>query len=74
MKSTPETRELEEQFKILYQYGTRYGWTYENYREYINIRQELKEKCKENYHIKWEEEMKTIVDNSRDSKIFLEQD
>ncbi len=70
LKSTPEIRELEERFRIIIISIWNKIWLDENFREYINIRQELKEKCKENYNKKWDEEIKTIVDSSRNSRTF----
>ena len=50
LKTTPEIRDLETQFKNLKQYSTLYGWTQQTYREYLRIKTELREICKAAYN------------------------
>ncbi len=52
---TDETRNLERQFIVHKQAAITNGWTYDNYREYIRIRFELREKCKEAQNKYWKE-------------------
>lgn len=47
-----------------------FGWTPDNYTEYLRIRQELKEKCKEAYNKNWEDSIDNIIEASKDSKTF----
>ncbi len=41
-----------------------------DYREYLRIRQELKEKCKEADNKNWENKINNIIDISKDTKEF----
>ncbi len=67
---TPEIQQLGRSFNMLKQNAERNGWTFNNYNEYIRIRQELKEKCKEAYNKNWEENINKIIEVSKDSKAF----
>ncbi len=46
LKTTPEIRHLEIQFKNLSQFATHFGWTFYTYREYLRIETELRENAK----------------------------
>ena len=70
LKITPEIRQLENQFKLLQQNAAIHGWSYEHYREYIRIRNELKETCKENYNKNWEDKITELMNQSKNSKEF----
>lgn len=70
LKTTPEIKHLENQFKMLKQNATINGWTHDHYREFIRIRYELKERCKENYNKNWENKITDLMNNSRNSKEF----
>ncbi len=50
LKSRPEIKDLETQFKNLQQFATHFRWTPVTYREYLRIKTELREKCKEAYN------------------------
>ncbi len=41
-----------------------------NYRNYILIRHQLRKKCKEAYNQNWREKIRSIIESSRDTKIF----
>ncbi len=55
-------------------YGPRaadnYGWTCDNFNEYLRIRQELRIKCKEAWNQNWEDNINNIIHTSKDSKAF----
>ena len=70
LKITPEITLLENQFKYLQHNATINGWSYQHYREYQRIREELKEICKENYNKSWEDKITDLMNHSRDSKEF----
>ncbi len=55
LEITDEIRNLERQFIAHKQAAVTNGWTYDNYREYIRIRSELREKCKEAQNKNWKE-------------------
>ena len=67
---TEEIMNLERQFKVHKQAAITNGWTNDNYREYIKIRTELREKCKEAQIKSWEEKIKNIIDYTKDTKEF----
>ncbi len=67
---TPEIKQLETQFKNLQHDATLYGWTLPKYRDYLRIKTELKERCKEAYNKNWEDQIKFLSDNSKNSKQF----
>ncbi len=70
LKTTPEIRDLETQFKNLKRYSTLYGWTQQTYREYLRIKVELRERCKAAYNKNWEDKINHISENSKNSKQF----
>ncbi len=41
-----------------------------NYNEYIRIRHELREKCKDSHNKNWEENINKVMQMSKDSKAF----
>ncbi len=70
LKTTPEIKNLETQFKYLKEFATHFGWTPATYREYLRIKTELREKCKEAYNKNWEEKINDISINCKNSKQF----
>ncbi len=70
LKSTPEIKDLETQFKNLKQFATHFGWTPVTYRKYFRIRTERREKCKEAYNKNWEDKISNISINCKNSKHF----
>ncbi len=70
LKITQEIRELQRAFNILKQNAEIIGWTFNNYNEYIRIRHELREKCKESHNKNWEENINQVMQVSKDSKAF----
>ncbi len=58
LKTTPEIRNLEIQFKNLSLFATHFSWTFYTYREYLRIKTELREKCKKAYNKNWEDKIK----------------
>ena len=70
LKTTPEIRNFEIQFKNLSQFATHFGWTLYTYREYLRIKTELREKCKEAHNKNWEDKIKYISENNENSKEF----
>ncbi len=70
LKTTPEIRLLEDQFKNLNQFVARHGWTLQSHRDYLRIRTELRTKCKEAYNKNRENKINCISENSKDSKQF----
>ncbi len=70
LKITPEIRNLETQFKVLKEFADFFGWTQRSFSEYIRIRNELRERCKESYNKNWEEKITHISENSKTSKQF----
>ncbi len=46
------------------------GWSYEHYREYIRIRDELKETCKDNYNKNCEDQIAKLMNHRKNSKEF----
>ena len=70
LKTTPQIRDLENQFRILQQFATHFGWTQQSYREYLRIKTELRERCKEAYNKSWEDKINHISENTKDSKQF----
>ncbi len=58
MEITDEIRNLERQFIAHKQAAITSGWAYDNYREYIRIRNELRENCKEAQNKNWEGKIK----------------
>ncbi len=71
LKTTPDIRNLENQFRTLKQNALVNGWTNDNYREYIRIRYDLKERCKENYNKNWEDRVANLMNHNKNSKEFL---
>ncbi len=61
LKTTPEIRDLETQFKNLKQYSTLNGWTQQIYREYIRLKTALRESCKAAYDKNWEDKIKSYL-------------
>jgi len=70
LKITPEIKDLESHFNNLKQYATLHGWTLQRYREYLRIKTELKERCKEAYNKNWEDKINYISENCKNSKQF----
>ena len=70
LKMTPEIQNLENQFEIVQQNAATNGWTYNNYREYVRIRHELKDKCKERYIKNWENKIGDFANYNKNSKDF----
>ncbi len=69
-KTTPQIRNLETQFNNLRKFSDSFGWTLQTYREYLRIRTELSELCKEAYNENWEDRIKYISDNTKNNKEF----
>ncbi len=67
---TPEINLLEKSYNILRNNAERYGWTIDYYKEYIRIRHELREKCKEAHTKNWNDKINNIIETSRDTKAF----
>lgn len=70
LKTTPEIRNLENQFNLLQHHAEHNGWTNANYREYIRIRAELRERCKENHNKNWDDKIRELVNYNKNSKEF----
>ncbi len=68
LKTTPEIKDLETQFKNLKQYATLHGWILQIYREYLGIKTELRERCKEAYNKNWKDKINHISENSKNNK------
>ncbi len=70
LKTTPEIKDLQTQFNNLKEFAKHFGWTPVTYREYLRIRTELREKCKEAYNKNWENKINNISINCKNSKKF----
>ena len=70
LKTTPEIKNLENKYKTLKEFAEHFGWTNETYREQQRIKTELRERCKESYNKNWEDKIKHISENSKNSKDF----
>ncbi len=70
LKTTPEIKNLENQYKTLLDFAEHFGWTLETYREHQRIKTELRERCKEAYNKNWEEKINYISDNCKNSRDF----
>ncbi len=70
LRTTPEVQLLEFSYKRLKQNADNYGWTWDNFNEYLRIRQELRIKCKEAWNQNWEDNINNIIHTSKDSKAF----
>ncbi len=70
LKTAPEITELKNLYKALSEFAEHFGWTIQMYREYQRIKSELRDRCKEAYNKNWEERIKDISDNSKNSKDF----
>ena len=70
IKTTPEIKNLENQYKTLKEFAAYFGWTIQTYREHQRIKTELMERCKEAYNKNWEDKISYISDNSKNSKEF----
>lgn len=70
LKTTPEVKHLENQYKIIREFASHFGWTLQTYRECQRIKLELRERCKEAYNKNWEEKINYISENSKNSKEF----
>ncbi len=68
LKITEEIKKLETQYRTLIEFAEHFGWTIEIYREQHRIKIELRERCKESYNKKWEDKIKYISENSKNSK------
>ncbi len=73
LKTTPEIKNLENQYKTLKEFAEHFGWTMQSYREQQIIKTELKERCKEAYNKNWKEKINYISDNGKNSKDFWSQ-
>ncbi len=70
LRTTSEIQLLELSYKRLKQNADNYGWTWDNFNEYLRIRQELRIKCKEAWNQNWEGNINNIIHTSKDSKAF----
>lgn len=70
LKTTPEIRNLEREFKNLNEFASHFGWTLQTYREYQRIKTQLRDRCKEAHNKSWEDQIKYISENSKNSKQF----
>ncbi len=70
LKTTPGIRNLASQFKTPKEFATHFGWTMLSYREYLRIKAELREICKDVYNKNWEDRINNIPENSNNSKQF----
>ncbi|MFV0504970.1 MAG: hypothetical protein ACK5LT_13550, partial [Lachnospirales bacterium] len=70
LNTTDEIRNHEREFRTLKQTATIHGWSYRNYREYIMIRSDLKERCREAFNKNWENKIKSIIECSKNTKDF----
>ena len=70
LKITEEIKNLESQYKNLKEFSEHFGWTIVTYREQQRIKTELRERCKESYNKNWEDKIKDISGNSKNSKDF----
>ena len=70
LKITEEIKNLESQYKILIEFAEHFGWTMETYRQQQRIKTELRERCKESYNKNWEDKIKYISENNKNSKDF----
>ncbi len=70
LKTTPEIRNLENQFRSLQLKATINGWSNEHYREYTRIRHELRERCRENHNKNWESKDTDLMNHSKNNKEF----
>ena len=69
LKITQEITNLEKQFRLLQQNSTTNGWSNEHFREYTRIRQEIRERCKENYYRNWELKVNKLIKNSKNIEV-----
>ncbi len=60
--STPQIRTLEREFNELSKNAQTHGWTINNYREYIRIRQDLREECKREHNKRWEQSIDQTIE------------
>ncbi len=67
---TAEIEQIQHTFNLLKRNAEINGWTIRNYNEYTRLREQLKEKCKEANNKNWEEQIKRVIDSSKDTKIF----
>ncbi len=70
LKITEDIRNLEAQYRNLKTNAEVFGWTIDSYREQQRIKTELRERCKEAYDKNWEDKIKDISENSKNSKDF----
>ncbi len=70
LKITDGIRNLETQYRNLKVNAEVFGWTIDTYREQLRIKTELRERCKEAYDKNWEDKIKDISENSKNSKDF----
>lgn len=70
LKITDEIKDLENQFKMLREFADHFGWTNQSHSEYMRIKRELREACKESYNKNWEDKINQISENSKNSKQF----
>lgn len=68
--TTQTIRDLQTQYNALSTNANIYGWTVNNYREYVRIRQELREECKREHSKRWESNIDKTAEISRDTKAF----
>ena len=67
---TPQIRTLEREFNELSKNAQTHGWTINNYRQYIRIRQDLREECKREHNKRWEESIDKTIQVSTYTKAF----
>ncbi len=67
---TPQIRALETAFNQLNSNAHTNGWNINNYREYVRIRQELRDECKREYNRRWEDSIDNTIQLSKDTKAF----
>ena len=70
LKITPQIRNLQKEYLTLKTVAQIQGWTYNNHRRYIQIRQEIREACKEEFSKNWENQIKEIMKSCKDTKTF----
>ncbi len=68
--TTTEMKNLERTYNTFRNNADKNGWTMQSYKEYLRIRQGLKDKCKEACDINFENKINNIIDITKDTKEF----
>ena len=70
MKTNSQIKRLETMYRTLKDQASIYGLTLEQYREQTRIRLNLKVKCKEETNKRWEDKLKNIIKNGKNTDIL----